>query len=156
MLSADKIVETWEIHNRINLYLLNDLKENRYLIDQSSSKGRTVGEQFAHIHNVRLMWLSQSQPILLKGLDKIDKEKLIDKKLLKSCLISSGKAISKFLDSALVEGRVKGFKPHPIAFLGYLISHESHHRGQIILSLKQAGHPISKKVTYGIWEWGVR
>jgi uncharacterized damage-inducible protein DinB len=54
------------------------------------------------------------------------------------------------------EGKIKGFKPHAAAFLGYLISHESHHRGQIALSLKQAGKPLDKKIAYGLWEWGVR
>ena len=48
------------------------------------------------------------------------------------------------------------FKPHTAAFLGYLISHESHHRGQIALSLKQAGKPLDKKIGFGMWEWGVR
>ena len=51
---------------------------------------------------------------------------------------------------------MKGFKPHITAFLGYIIAHESHHRGQIALSLKQAGHALDRKVGYGIWEWGVR
>ena len=51
-----QILETWEIHNRINLYLL-EATEAPALISLSASKGRTVGEQFAHIHNVRLMWL---------------------------------------------------------------------------------------------------
>jgi len=59
-------------------------------------------------------------------------------------------------DSLPSFAQAEGFKPHAAAFLGYLISHESHHRGQIVLSLKQAGHPVDKKIQYGIWEWGVR
>jgi uncharacterized damage-inducible protein DinB len=53
-------------------------------------------------------------------------------------------------------GKVKNFKPHVSAFVGYLISHESHHRGQIEIALRQAGQPISDKASYGLWEWGVR
>ncbi|NUM82220.1 hypothetical protein HUU42_15605, partial [bacterium] len=76
--------------------------------------------------------------------------------LLKQSLEASAKAIASLLESALESGKVKGFKPHAAAFLGYLISHESHHRGQIMLTLKQAGHPVDKKIAYGLWEWGVR
>jgi uncharacterized damage-inducible protein DinB len=56
----------------------------------------------------------------------------------------------------LAAGRIKGFKPHPVAFLGCFIAHEAHHRGQIALSLKQAGCPLDKKTLFGLWDWGVR
>ena len=80
-----------------------------------------------------------------------------DKKLLAQSLTASGKAIGALLAQSLeAGGKVRGFKPHATAFLGYLISHESHHRGQIALSLKQAGKPLDKKIGYGLWEWGVR
>jgi uncharacterized damage-inducible protein DinB len=151
-----QLLETWQIHDRINIYLL-DAIDATSLDSQSASKGRTAGEQIAHIHNVRLMWLKAAAPELLAGLVKVEKEQAADKKLLQKSLVASGKAIGDLISNSLASGgKVKGFKPHVFAFVGYLISHESHHRGQIALTLKQAGKPLDKKVSYGIWEWGVR
>jgi uncharacterized damage-inducible protein DinB len=152
-----EIIETWQIHNRINLYLLDAIDE-AHLDDVAASKGRTVGEQIAHIHNVRLMWLQSANPALLAGLTKLERGKTeLSKKLLADELTASGAAIETLLSEALAgNGKIKGFKPHATAFLGYIISHESHHRGQIALSLKQAGHPLNKKVSFGLWEWGTR
>lgn len=150
----NEIVETWEIHNRINLYLLNSIEES-HLSSISLTKGRTVAEHFAHIHNVRLMWLKSGMPELLDSVVKIEKEN-ITKNLLINQLNQSGIAISKMIEKAVSDGKLKGFKPHLTAFLGYIISHESHHRGQITLCLKQSGHSIDKKIAFGLWEWGTR
>jgi hypothetical protein len=52
-------------------------------------------------------------------------------------------------------GRIKGFKPHAAAFVGYICAHEAFHRAHVELSLRQAGLPISDKTAYALWEWGV-
>jgi uncharacterized damage-inducible protein DinB len=152
----NQIIDTWNINNRVNLYLLDAISPAA-LNDVSASKGRTVAEQVAHLHNVRLMWLKSAGPELMEGLQKIEKETAADKKLLARSLKESGKAIETLLKNSLEnDGRIKGFKPHVTAFLGYIVAHESHHRGQVALSLKQSGHALDRKVSFGIWEWGVR
>ena len=94
-----QFLETWDIHNRINLYLL-DAVAPASLSNLSASKGRNVGEQFAHIHNVRLMWLKAAAPELLKGLTKLEKENALDKKQLRKSLSDSSAAIRSLFSRA--------------------------------------------------------
>ena len=153
---SKELIETWEINGRIVLYLLEHL-ETEWLTDVSASKGRTVGDQLAHLHNVRLMWLKSAAPELLEGLGKIEKGQIISKEILHEFLSKSAEAVSKLIENGVANGRkIKGFKPHATAFVGYIISHESHHRGQIMLSLKQSGRKMGKSVGFGLWEWGTR
>src|SRR4029453_5158311 len=77
----NQIVETWTIHNRINLYLLEAIPAAA-LSAVSASKGRTLAQQLGPLPNVRLMWLKASAPELLEGLEKIEKGTAVDKKLL--------------------------------------------------------------------------
>jgi uncharacterized damage-inducible protein DinB len=152
----DPLVETWQIHNRINLYLLDAIADES-LVATLNGKGKSVRDQFAHVHNVRLMWLKSAGPELLEGLEKLEPKLDHDKAKLKASLEASGQAIGTLLGKAVASGgKVKGFKPHVTAFLGYLISHESHHRGQVGWTLKHSGHPLDQKTAFGLWEWGVR
>lgn len=153
-MNTTQLVDTWQINNRINLYLLEAIAEE-HLTDELTSKGRDVGKQFGHIHNVRLMWLKAAAPDLNAKQTKIGDN--ITKDFLKTRLTASGLAIEGLLTRSIENGgKVKGFKPHVTAFLGYLVTHDAHHRSQIILALKQSGHKVDQKVAYGIWEWGIR
>jgi len=152
---TDPLVETWQIHDRINLYLLKAVPKEALGL-AIGAKHRTVFQLFAHMHNVRLMWLKAAAPDLLEGLSKLEGDNG-DKAALESALKASGEAIGALVERSQASGgKVKGFKPHATAFVGYLISHESHHRGQVGWTLKATGHPLDKKTAYGMWEWGVR
>lgn len=149
------LTETWKINSRIVLYLLEGTT-NEGLEAALFPKGRTVRDLFAHVHNVRLMWLKSAAPDLGEGLEKLEKVSPADRATLAAALTTSGDALATLIERGITDGRVKGFKPHPTAFVGYIISHESHHRGQIEWILRHAGHPISDKTSFGLWEWGVR
>ncbi|HEY6408726.1 MAG TPA: DinB family protein [Ktedonobacteraceae bacterium] len=153
---SEQLLDTWNIHDRINLYLLDAIPPDA-LTGVSTSKGRSVGEQFRHIHNVRLMWLQPAAPEFMEGLVKIEKEQAANKELLQHSLAASGRAIAMPLSKGIDDGgKIKGFKPHVTAYLGYMISHESYHRAEIGMILTQSGHPLDKKISYGMWEWGTR
>ena len=151
---SDPLVETWEIHDRINRYLLKAIAPEA-MESADSPKSRNVFQLFAHMHNVRLMWLKTSAPALLEGLAKVEGTNGKKEQLAKA-LEASGAAVRAMIEQGVEVGRIKNFKPHPTAFVGYLISHESHHRGQIGWALKHSGHPLDKKTAFGLWEWGVR
>src|SRR5713226_6455535 len=99
-----EIIDTWNINNRINLFMLDAIPAEA-LNDVSASKGRTVAQQFAHLHNVRLMWLKVSGPELMEGIDKVEREVAADKKLLARSLKESGKAMEALFKKAVARAR---------------------------------------------------
>lgn len=151
----EPLVETWAIHNRIHLYLLDAIPPDA--LGVALPKCRSVRDLFAHVHNVRLLWIKAAAPALMEGLQKLEMKADHDAVGLRAALEASGRAVEGLLRAAVAAGgKVKGFKPHATAFLGYLIAHESHHRGQIGWTLKGTGHPLDPKTAFGLWEWGVR
>lgn len=69
----------------------------------------------------------------------------------------SGAAIEALIRRCAQTGAgVKGFPGPPATFLGYLISHESYHWGEIGLALAQSERPLPREVALGIWRgwWG--
>ena len=151
-----QIIEAWNIHSRIVLYLLEGISEEA-LSSVAAKRGRSVKSHFFHLHNVRLMWLKSAAPELLAGLQKLENEEACIKSGIGDSLKASGVAVANLFQKCLQDGgKVKGFKPNAVAFLGYLISHESYHFGKIEMTLRIAGLPIEDKVHYGLWEWGVR
>ena len=148
------LVDAWQRHARIQLYVLDAVDDAAF--DAPGPKGRTVGHQFSHIHDVRRMWLESAAPDLVPGVAKLGKAHTSDRATIRASLERSAAAIGELVARAELSGRVKGFKPSPTAFVGYLISHESYHQGDIGVRLAESGYPLDKKTSFGMWEWGVR
>ena len=153
----DDLLDTWRIHNRINLFLL-DVIGAEDLQAKTEGYSRSVAGIFAHIYSVRRAWIEPSAPDLLENLPKLSaktKHELaaINHEILKQAFVASGEAIEILFERGFAKGKISGFKPHPTAFFAYLIAHEAHHRGEIGLILSQTGHPLSKDIDYAMCNW---
>ena len=108
----------------------------------------------AHIHNVRVMWLKATKAESIP--EQLDKSTVTPSQAAKA-LEQSRDALASVLEDAVnSDGKIKGFKPDVTGFVGYLIAHDAHHRGQISMLARQVGHPVSQKTMFGMWEWGGR
>ena len=151
---AEAMLSAYATNNRINLYLLENLPDAAWRAETPGGKGRNVAAIVAHMHNVRLMWLKAIGTAAIP--EKLDPE-TVTKQQAATALQGSWAALETCLRQALEsDGRIKGFKPDVAGFFGYLVAHDAHHRGQISVLARQAGHPLPKSANFGMWEWGTR
>lgn len=151
----EQLLETWNIHQRMNLLLIDNITDAGMQQSLSARGGRTIYLQWVHIHNVRLQWLEICAKEIFSKYKILGKEAPFDRKGLRKALEDSANGIHEFLSRGWDDGgKIKGFKKGVIPLLGYFIAHESHHHGNIILTLKQCGEKIPDAVKWGLWEWG--
>lgn len=148
------LLETFAINQKANELLLANISEAVWQAPPPTGKGRNIAAIASHIHNVRLMWLAAADKTA-KLPAKLDDEKSSAAEI-SEALRKSAAAITKLLEAGLADpaGKVPNFRPDVVAFIGYLIAHDAHHRGQIGMLARQLGHAIPAKAGFGLWEWG--
>lgn len=152
--TEDQLLEAWRTNNRINLFLIDKISAEGMGCTLSKHGGRNVAGQFAHVHNVRVWHLQNRAKDLSEDLEIFPAKVSPGKRELKKALSDSAVAVESFLAAVFAgEPKRRGFKKGVFANLGYFIAHESHHRGNILLTLKQSGHSLAQKDRYAIWNW---
>jgi len=152
-------VQIFAANDRMNQILIEHLDPAAW-IARPPGKVRTIAAIFTHMHNVRSKWVRLTAPHL-----KVPKQlnrALCTPQQARAGLAESAARCTEMLDEALGDGRrVEKFRrdgwapPFPVGveMLCYMLAHEAHHRGQVLMLTHQLGFPLPYEVADGIWNW---
>lgn len=149
---ARALVEAFLTNERINQVLLDLLEPRIWRLTPPCSKRRNIATTFAHIHNVRCMYLrGTGSKAPLENLERAT----VTPAEARRALAASARAMAEVLASACASGgKVRGVPLDAAAFLCSAITHEAHHRGQICHWARELGAPLQDQIQ--LWEWHKR
>ena len=153
-------VRIFAANERMNQMILEHLDAAAWNA-KPPGKARSIAAIFTHVHNVRTKWVRLTAPHL-KVPRQLQRAECTPRQA-RAGLAESAARCGEMLAEALGGGggRIKKFvrdswaRPWPVGpeMLCYMISHEAHHRGQVLMLAHQMGFPLPKQVMYGIWNW---
>jgi uncharacterized damage-inducible protein DinB len=150
----DAVLDSWDRNNTILVNLLRAIPEGGLEVRPMESSP-LVGQLFEHIHYVRLVFISEDTPELGVKVPEVEWAEVRDREAVAQKLNDSAKLVQEAVENRLQAGRAMDLHyDHPILFLQHMLWHEGYHHGQIKLTLKLAGQPISNKVA-GPISWRV-
>ncbi|MDX1430709.1 MAG: DinB family protein [Rhodothermales bacterium] len=153
----EQVIEAWHTNHRINTLLMENISDEGMKCTLSTRGGRNVCRQFAHIHTNRVWQLESRAKKLASGLHKFATAEEPDHSTLYEHHEASTEAVTDFFRMAAAgSAGVRTFKKGLVVHLCYFVAHESHHRGNILLTLKQSGHAVDKRIRDIIWDWDRR
>ncbi len=152
---GEALVHAFETSERIHQYLLEQLDPSIWELEAPVGKGRVIRGVFAHIHNVRCLWLERrGEPFEAPA--KVDRESVTQDEM-REALRASSAAVVELIRAGLASGgHVPDFKPDVVGFVAYAIAHEAHHRGQICMLARLLGKPLPQAQGYELWNWRKR
>ncbi|MBI1258465.1 MAG: hypothetical protein GC204_13440 [Chloroflexi bacterium] len=154
-----QVLEAWDTHQQMFWLLFDAIEPDAFAGKPTGMSGRSVGNIFAHLNNLRIDWMKASAPELIDGLMRIPvkskaERESIRKDQLRPALEKSGAAMRRMFAGALDKGKLKGHKTPIMTMYSYMIAHEWYHIGEVGMTLTLSGHKLPEQAEWGIWSWG--
>ena len=151
----EALLDSWDRNNTILLNLLRALPDGG-LETRAMEGSPSIAELFTHIHYVRLVLVSEDTPEFARELPKEEWLAERDPGRIAAMLSDSAKAVRDAVKGRVEAGRDMNLHyDHPILLLQHMLWHEGYHHGQIKLTLKLTGRPMTNEeagpVTWGLW-----
>ncbi len=154
------VLAAWRTSNRVTEFFIENLPRELWSMKVPGAPRKTVRMIAGHIHNARCSWIKMiGRAYGIRPPKSVDRHRVSKAGLLRAFKQSS-RGISELLKEGLNQGgKLKiqvpwaNIPPDVVHFMAYMVAHEAHHRGQIILLAREAGHRLPPHITDGLWQW---
>ncbi len=151
---ADEVLRCWKINNEVDIILFRALPEVIWPMKIPGYQHKTVRMMGAHLHNCRCMWIRQlGRKWKIVAPSPVDNKEISLKELIAALNESSDTMLELLATGLDNHNKLPGFAPGAVQFMHYMVAHEAHHRGQLIMASRQLGHPLPAPVMGKLWQW---
>jgi uncharacterized damage-inducible protein DinB len=158
----ESILGAWRTNNRVTMELIERLPGSLWLELVPGVPRKTIQAIAAHIHNSRCSWVrTLGQEHGVPTPEKIDARRATPRQVIAALKRSSG-GMEALIDLGFEhDGELppsKGYVWRNLALdighvLTYFVTHEGHHRGQIVMIARQSGQRLPAETTGKLWWW---
>jgi len=165
-LPDETLLDAWRICDRVTSLLVGSLPDALWPMALPSAPRRAVRNVAVHLHNCRGLWLKS----LARGAGIPVPAPLDPRRATRAGTVAalgeSGAAILRLLSAGLDHGgdfpgvaaafHYGAMPRNALLFCGYALSHEAHHRGQLLVMARELGHRLPQPVVDALWQWSSR
>lgn len=147
-----ELLEAFVLNGRATEYLVSVLPDRVWRVAPPAGRGRTIAAIVVHIQSVRRMFARMGGA--RQGLPSLDRNRAARADAIRALRQSTDILVAQFEEAIRSRRvRVKGMPRRVVNMLLYLVEHDAHHRGQIVMLAKDLGHEFRSQDTMRLWGW---